>query len=366
MIYVFVGPTLSAQRVEQVLAGTPVRVLPPAGQGDVYRAARRRPDALVIIDGYFHQVAAVWHKEILWALQEGVPVFGAASMGALRAAELEAFGMVGVGVIFEAYRDGVLISDDEVTVAHGDESTGYRAMSEPLVNIRATLDNALAQDVISPSTHGAAFSAAANLYYVDRLYSNVMASLGDHREVAALSAWLPTGRVDQKALDADAVLRCAARTLALPKVSWLFERTSLWEEMVRVQGTRSLDQHEVTDDELIEELKSDADAYRHVAVAALARLLAADAARSHGRALQVDELIGELDRIRHALNLHEVVGLKRWMADNDLSVQGLSRLLAGEVHLGWAIKALSADLEPFLLDQLRLMGTYRKEKQLAE
>ena len=55
------------------------------------------PRAIGIIDGVFLDVASVWHREILWALSQGVHVFGAASMGALRAAELDGFGMRGVG-----------------------------------------------------------------------------------------------------------------------------------------------------------------------------------------------------------------------------------------------------------------------------
>ena len=78
----------------------------PARLGDVYRACQRRPAALLIIDGLFDQQLAVWHKEILWALAQGVRVYGAASMGALRAAELAAFGMVGVGAIFQAFSQG--------------------------------------------------------------------------------------------------------------------------------------------------------------------------------------------------------------------------------------------------------------------
>lgn len=58
--------------------------LPPASQGDVYRAAVKRPAAIGIIDGRFHDTPAVWHKEILWALAQGIPVYGSASMGALR------------------------------------------------------------------------------------------------------------------------------------------------------------------------------------------------------------------------------------------------------------------------------------------
>ena len=67
----------------------------------------------------------VWHKEILWAMAQGIHVFGAASIGALRAAELDAFGMRGIGRIYEAFRDGVLEDDDEVAVLHGPEELGY-------------------------------------------------------------------------------------------------------------------------------------------------------------------------------------------------------------------------------------------------
>ena len=59
--------------------------------------------AIGIVDGYFEGVLSVWHKEILWAMAEGIHVFGSASMGALRAAELHPFGMHGTGRIFEAF-----------------------------------------------------------------------------------------------------------------------------------------------------------------------------------------------------------------------------------------------------------------------
>ncbi len=113
---VFVGPTLDTK---DLAAAAEFIALPPVSQGDVYRAARRRPSAIGIIDGYFSGAPSVWHKEILWAMSEGVPVFGSASMGALRAAELHVFGMRGVGKIFEAFRDGALEDDDEVAVVHG-------------------------------------------------------------------------------------------------------------------------------------------------------------------------------------------------------------------------------------------------------
>ncbi len=87
---IFVGPTLPPRL-------RPTDPLwewrPPVRQGDVYRVAQTRPDAIGIIDGYFEIVPTVWHKEILWAMAQGIPVYGAASIGALRAAELDVFGM---------------------------------------------------------------------------------------------------------------------------------------------------------------------------------------------------------------------------------------------------------------------------------
>src|SRR6476469_7469441 len=85
--------------------------LPPADEGDVYRVALHRARAIGIIDGYFQSVPTVRHKEILWAMSRGIHVFGSASMGALRAAELGTLGMVGVGIIFKQYRDEVLEDD---------------------------------------------------------------------------------------------------------------------------------------------------------------------------------------------------------------------------------------------------------------
>src|SRR5215470_11682231 len=142
---VFIGPTL---RREEVAAICDADCLPPVAQGDVYRATQRGARSIGIIDGYFSGAPSVWHKEILWALSQGVRVFGSASMGALRAAELHGYGMRGVGRIFEAFRDGALEDDDEVAVVHGPEGIGFAPVSEPMVNIRATLARAEMEGVL--------------------------------------------------------------------------------------------------------------------------------------------------------------------------------------------------------------------------
>ena len=186
------------------------RRVPAAGRPRATCTARRceRPRAIGIVDGYFERVPAVWHKEILWAMAQGIHVFGGASMGALRAAELAAFGMEGVGGIFDAYQRGELEDDDEVAVAHGPAEDGYRALSEAMVNIRATLAAPEAGGGVGAG-RGALERVAKGLFYPERGVPPCLAAprRGTPGEVLQrLRAWLPQGRIDQKRADALAML----------------------------------------------------------------------------------------------------------------------------------------------------------------
>ena len=124
-------------------------------------------------------------------MSEGVPVFGAASMGALRAAELHEFGMRGIGRIFEAFRDGVLEDDDEVAVVHGPAEIGYLPASEAMVNIRATLALAEAKGVIGAGSRRALEAFAKSLFFADRNWPTLLAGSAPHgapeSELAALA-----------------------------------------------------------------------------------------------------------------------------------------------------------------------------------
>ena len=238
-IYVFTGPTLSPADARRELEAI---YRPPAAQGDVYRAALDDPWAIAVIDGYFETVPAVWHKEILWALTQGIRVYGSASMGALRAAELHRFGMIGVGAVFESFRDGTLEDDDEVAVTHGPEETGFRRLSEAMVNIRSTLRAAESIGVLPPDSRLALEQLAKRLRYSERsyeaLWTPARAAGIPEAEIAALRRWLPEGRVDQKRADALAMLRRIREERdglrpGPPRVEFEFEHTVFWETVAR-------------------------------------------------------------------------------------------------------------------------------------
>ena len=214
-VYVFTGPTLSP---EEARAEIDAIYLPPVSQGDVYRVSLKSPRAIGIIDGYFECVPAVWHKEILWAMTQGIHVYGSGSMGALRAVELAAFGMEGVGAIFEAYRDGTLEDDDEVAVAHGPAETRYRPLSVAMVNIRFTLSSAVKARVISSATRAKLERIGKDLFYPDRTYPRILEVAAKaevpEAELRAFREWLPRGEVNQKRTDALAMLRSMRQRLA--------------------------------------------------------------------------------------------------------------------------------------------------------
>jgi hypothetical protein len=144
-ILVYLGPSLPLEEAREILPEAIYR--PAAKQGDILSDVMSlSPNMVILIDGEFRQNLSPWHKEIVYALQHpGVKaVYGAASMGALRAAELHFIGMVGVGKIFEWYRDGVTEDDAEVALSYAlisrENGVSYIPHTVPLVDIRAALD----------------------------------------------------------------------------------------------------------------------------------------------------------------------------------------------------------------------------------
>jgi hypothetical protein len=230
---IFLGPTLGLSGAKAELDAV---YLPPVSAGDVCRVWQRRPKAVGIVDGYFEHVPAVWHKEIMWIMAQGVHVFGSAGQGALRAAELDSFGMRGVGRVYQAVKDGALDRDDEVAVAYAEGPDGYRALSEAMVNIRATLEAADRAQVISGATRGVLAAAGAALFYRDRTWPTLLdagkAAGADPAELGSLRRWLPDGRVDQQADDAVAMLREMRDFLAGGpdplRVPWTVANTTRW------------------------------------------------------------------------------------------------------------------------------------------
>lgn len=205
---VFLGPSLARDAAAAILDATYV---PPAQFGDVYRWIGSSVRAFVVIDGVFHGRAPVWQRELLAALHAGIRVYGAASMGALRAVELRPYGMIGLGTVYEWYIAGEIDGDDEVAMLHASAEQHYRALSVPLVNLRASLRAAVAHGVVDEAY------AADITAHVKRLpfWLRNLNAVGSAPAVVArapqLRAWLAEHAIDVKRRDAELALAEVAR-----------------------------------------------------------------------------------------------------------------------------------------------------------
>ncbi len=361
---VFVGPTLDAASVAGFLDA---EVLPPVKQGDVYRAATNRPRAIGIIDGYFEGVPSVWHKEILWAIEQGIAVFGSASMGALRASELSDFGMIGVGGIYEAYSSGHIKDDDEVAVLHGPEELGFPTLSEPMVSIRGTVRRAVDAGILGSDEAEIVLGTAKSLYYHDRTWkavqSGVGAELGGHR----FFDWLQDGRVDAKRDDACEMLKAMRVFLQKddqpqPSVQRV-ERTLVWDGLVRRVGAET--QAHPADQGVLNELRLDPDRFFDTRERAALRMFARQNAGRSGAQADRSALLEQmsLHRARHGLARRS--DILAWLERNDLDEAGYEDLLNGSACKKSLLERKSTELIPHILAELRWEGTYSELKARA-
>jgi len=370
-VHVYTGPTLSAEDVIAVMPDAVV--LPPVAAGDLLRLDARAGDVVVIVDGYFQQAQAVRHKEILLLLERGVEVWGAGSMGALRAAELHPMGMRGTGAVFRLYTRGVIEGDDEVGVTHGPAERGYPVVADALVNIRCTVRQAVRDGLVGRDDAARFVAAAAATPFERRTTAELVAAATaagvDAARAERIGAVLRDRRVDVKRRDALRALHRVRRAdLAVAQSSRPVVSDNahlrLWRERTRVshddQGVAP-----VTDREALDACRLYADDYpafaAPVALQTLASLVAPAPARRRTDD-EVSRLVLEAAAARGLLADEDAHRWQpRWLRDDERSLAG-ARLLAARRAL-----AIAPGLplhEPFVV-ALKLQGRFAAARELA-
>ena len=348
-LVVFVGPTLPGETVRRLAPDA--LVLPPAGQGDVAAAVvRHRPDVIALIDGVFRERLAVWHKELLWAQEEGAVVCGAASMGAFRAAELDVFGMIGVGRVYEQLSEGTLAGDDEVAVAHTDASEGYRALSLALVNVRATAERLVRRGLVPADEARRVVDALAALPFDARTWS----ALGE--EPLWREHW-----VDVKAADAARLLTLVAGLKPAHAPAERRDAPLLAAMLARDRPTAA----GPTPAEIVAHAVVSRPDFDRLNEAALDRGLALHLAGLLDVRPDATTLETARARLRRRLVLDDV-----WCADNDLTPGELEDLVADEARLlalrRWLVEASHKTRNVrHVCDRLRLDGAYPAARDAA-
>lgn len=366
--YVFVGPTLPVTDAQSEFSA---RYLPPVTAGAVAGLWPLRPRAIGIIDGPSAHSLTVWHKEIMWLMEQGVHVFGAAGLGALRAAELHAFGMRGVGWVYQAFHDGSLEQDDEVAVACHDAAGGYRPKSEAMVNIRRTLLAAQREEIITAETCRVLTESAKARFYTDRNWPALLAAARQAvpvDELAALRTWLPGGRIDQMADDAMAMLREMHTFLATDpapmQVPWTTANTEIWHAARTAASTPGLANpasFRVTEEAVLDELRLLGPVrYEDIRCRGLLRLFAGQAAERDGMVATEERLSEAAHQFRAARDLVNDADFSAFLTQNDISPHEFRQLLASDDRGRWACDRVAGEESGTLRDELRIRGQYEE------
>lgn len=374
MIIIFSGPTLAPSEI----ANRPGWVcLPPAKRGDIFKAMQLKPRIIGIIDGFFQGELSIWHKEILWAMSQGVHVFGCSSMGALRAAELHQFGMRGVGQIFESYRDGELEDDDEVALIHGPQDMDYVALSEPMVNIRATLTKAVSQGILTSKLASKLCENAKQTYYRERSWETLLTVPRNKKkqisQVRDFKDWLPDGKVDAKRDDALAMLReideLSASDPAPNSVDYTFEYTHLWHGVVEDTSSAPSLVVQQTDGPgstgILNELRLVPHTYYNVQREALLRLLSLKEQRARGYEVSSLELKDRIKQFRLTNSLTKRRKLEAWLTKNDVDDEGLLRMACDNALVDQLLIEAEGELAEHMLSTLRETGQFAAFRKRA-
>lgn len=232
MKVLFAGPSLFGHAYD----ATGLDVRPPARQGDIHRAVRDGADAIGLIDGVFGFVPSVWHKEILFALAEGVRVLGGGSLGALRAAECARFGMEPVGEIANAYVNSVRYEDADVCLAHAPGEMDFMPLSEPLVDVEASVANLLEHNCIRDDQAWAWLDAARDLYFADRTVEAMLDHAGLPNTLADAYRRHRVGVKSRDALELVRRLRALPDNRGVAPDGWTFRVSDPWRSYLATQA----------------------------------------------------------------------------------------------------------------------------------
>ena len=207
---VYLGPTLNRAEAIKILDAD---YRDPAKKGDFLMLSRDSDEKKYVgfVDGVFlHDYPPSPIEVYHLATRKNIELIGASSLGALRAVELEKFGMKGIGKIFQLYKNGIINADDEVAVTFVRENNILQ--SEAMIDIRFNLFLAYKKGVITNQTKKRFAKIAKNIYFPFRNYADILKLTQQqfpsiHNELESFRIYILKNRDSLKARDAIKLLK---------------------------------------------------------------------------------------------------------------------------------------------------------------
>src|SRR5215204_7478309 len=205
---IYLGPSLEINKAKKIIDAD---FKPPAKKGDFINLnlLTERRD-IVLIDGVFLQEYPPSPIEVFQVIRKSnFKVYGASSIGALRAVELEKFGMEGIGKIFELYKKDIINSDDEIAVTFDSD---YNLISEAMIDIRYNFFLAWKRQIIDKETKQIMIKLAKRIYFPYRSYDNIIEKSLDlfpsrRKFILKFKDYILSNRISLKELDAIRTLK---------------------------------------------------------------------------------------------------------------------------------------------------------------
>lgn len=215
-IIIFAGPSLNPDLKQKYPEN---QYKGPALQGDIAHATNcSSANIFVIVDGYYKSVPSIWHKEIIYANNKGKIVVGCSSLGAIRAAELDNYGMIGRGKVYQWYKNNEITRDPDVAVAHGPKEEDYISYTVPIVNIKASLK--FSDKEINEKDIEEVLQISREIFFEHRTMPSLLKRLksSELRDKEKICYILENKYIDQKKNDCTETIRWINSE---PEIDWL-------------------------------------------------------------------------------------------------------------------------------------------------
>jgi YcaO-like protein with predicted kinase domain len=175
----FVGGSLTKP---ERIRNTSIVYTAPAEQGDMLAAVLAGFRNILILDGYFHTKFPCTTFEVMLALEQGLNVFGAASIGALRAVELDRFGMTGIGHVYDYLRRQKIKPYHVVAQTYRPNDT---ALTPPPIEIIYLLESATADNLITAADAARCLALVETISFPSLSFDYFFRRLGETGALAA-------------------------------------------------------------------------------------------------------------------------------------------------------------------------------------
>ncbi|NDV27675.1 TfuA-like protein [Desulfovibrio sp. JC010] len=362
---IFCGPSLNVQEAAKILDAV---YLPPAGQGDILGVIENlKPSAIGLIDGVWDG-QVVWYREIMLALDAGIPVYGSSHIGAVRAVELAACGMRGVGRIYETLKEQDFLDYGEAACSWKCDAEQYIRLGEPMVNVRATLAAAVHDGIIDEGNRADMEAAAASIFYQDRTWDRVLhdfARISEAEFSDRFNAWLGQGYVDQQALDALKLVESLRNPLPVEKGTDRQWKGAGLTQCVQDRFTLlPKAKGRVSRSEIVDYAALHHPGFNEINFNALNRKLVMLFAHELGVESDSELESIEEERFRRRRKLNDDQDFAEWMKKNDLTVEQFSEMMAERAVCHQLHRWLMQVKQPAsrntraVLEELKMRGDY--------